>query len=191
MDARYPDRYLHDRRVTRLSDADHRAYVLALVWSVANRTDGVITLDDLDAMPKPVTREALQALERAELAAEELAGSEMVWRLTDYATTQTSRAELEALDKARQAKRHDMAARRARKAAEAVGGSAALSVVPSTAQARTGQDSARPGQDSARHIPRATAKTQSKDRQPVKDWPVASIPRSESLPAAVGDDEPF
>ena len=175
MDARYPERYLHDRRLVRLTDAEHRAYVLALVWSVANRTDGVIAVGDLDALPLAVTRETLAGLEQAELATEQLLDGDLVWLLTDYAETQSTRAELDSLDAARRAKRANAARARAEKAAHG------LSAVPATTEDRQelGQARARTGQD------RPTTKPvifESKD----SSWPVVSIPRAEPLLLAAG-----
>lgn len=50
-DARFPDRWLSDRRFARLSDAHFRSYVTSLAWSVTNRTDGVIEPEDLALIP--------------------------------------------------------------------------------------------------------------------------------------------
>lgn len=50
-DARFPERWLNDRRVMRLSPDAFRTFVIALTWSVANRTDGVITDDDMPFLP--------------------------------------------------------------------------------------------------------------------------------------------
>lgn len=186
MDMRYPERWMNDRRINRLSDAEHRAYVLALVWSVANGTDGVITVEDLELMPKPVTREALEGLKRAELVSEQLtAAGELVWLLSEYESTQTTRAEREALETARRARKE---AQRVRRARSAVGGSGARaaeagadarSVVTGTA---LGQD--RLGQDRTGQAP--TKPPRDSDSDPVTSWPVVSIPRAEPLPAAVG-----
>jgi len=49
-DARFPERWLNDRRVLRLSDPSFRLFVISLTWSVANRTDGVLYDDDLALM---------------------------------------------------------------------------------------------------------------------------------------------
>ena len=38
-DARLPERWLNDRRLQRHSADHYRAFVNALLWSVANRTD--------------------------------------------------------------------------------------------------------------------------------------------------------
>ncbi len=53
-DARYPERWLHDRRITRLPDKARRAYVVTLVYAVANRTDGVLHAEDLADLPSYV-----------------------------------------------------------------------------------------------------------------------------------------
>jgi hypothetical protein len=37
-DARFPERWLNDRRLLRLSDAAFRLFVISLTWSVSNRT---------------------------------------------------------------------------------------------------------------------------------------------------------
>jgi hypothetical protein len=50
-DARFPERWLNDRRVLRLPDNAFRLFVLSLAWSVANRTDGRIYDDDLAMIP--------------------------------------------------------------------------------------------------------------------------------------------
>ena len=50
-DARFPERWLNDRRVLRLPDDAFRLFVLSLAWSVANRTDGVLKDDDLPLIP--------------------------------------------------------------------------------------------------------------------------------------------
>lgn len=179
MDARYPERYLHDRRLARLTDAEHRAYVLALVWSVANRTDGVIAVGDLDALPRAVNREALAGLERAELATEQLLDGDLVWLLTDYTETQSTRAELDSLDAARRAKRANAARVRAEKAAHG------LSAVAFTTEDRQERGQDRQGKD------RPSTKALSKDSQD-SSWPVVSIPRAEPLPLAAGaEGEPF
>ena len=56
-DARFPERWLNDRRVLRLPDDAFRLFVLSLAWSVANQADGRIydltpgTLFDIPAEP--------------------------------------------------------------------------------------------------------------------------------------------
>ena len=41
-DARFPDRWLSDRRLQRLSDGHFRAFITSLAWSVTNRAEGGI-----------------------------------------------------------------------------------------------------------------------------------------------------
>ena len=50
-DARFPDRWLHDRRLLRLSDSEFRTFVTSLTWCVSNRTDGRLEHDDLAMVP--------------------------------------------------------------------------------------------------------------------------------------------
>jgi hypothetical protein len=45
-DARFPERWLNNRRVLRLSDRAFRLFVISLTWSVSNRTDGELYDDD-------------------------------------------------------------------------------------------------------------------------------------------------
>ena len=52
-DARLPEPWLSDRRLSRLSDAHYRSYIQALLFSVSNRTDGVIEPDDQPAVMQP------------------------------------------------------------------------------------------------------------------------------------------
>jgi Ulp1 family protease len=198
MDARYPERYLTDRRVSRLSDAEHRAYVLALVWSVSNRTDGAIAVEDLDALPRPVTRETLDALHRAGLVSEEVVNGDLVWLLTDYVETQTTRAELEALDSARRAKRLKAADKRAEEAHKII------SAVTSTTEDRDSDSDSDSASDSASasESARIASRKPRRSRKPGKPEPVVDIqtgepvtewdtvqPGTGSLPPAVGADD--
>jgi hypothetical protein len=50
-DARFPERWLNDRRVLRLPDDAFRLFVLSLAWSVANQTDGRIYDEDQALVP--------------------------------------------------------------------------------------------------------------------------------------------
>lgn len=95
-DARHPERWLMDRRIQRLTAEHYRAFSMALMFAVSNRTDGYVTADDLEAIPhfKPESVEAL-------VAAELWAPAEGGWIISDFLTTQTSRAQLEAAESAR------------------------------------------------------------------------------------------
>ena len=102
-DARHPDRWLTDRRFLRLSDGAYRLYGMALLWSVANRSDGVIFDDDLALLP------AVDALFALELGDAGLWRREPgMWVIEDYATTQTSRSDLEVLENERRRQREKM-----------------------------------------------------------------------------------
>ncbi len=109
-DARYPERWLHDRRITRLSDRAHRAFVVLLAYGVANRTDGVVLLADLRDLPRYVEDEVPQLIGAGLM--EPLAdGTGYV--VVEFVDTQSSRAELEAADAARVAARKKKAGQRA------------------------------------------------------------------------------
>ena len=95
-DARFPDRWLTDRRLNRLSDADHRSFVNALVWAVSNRTDGRLDMDDLEVVPKFKT-ESIAAFEASGLWAR----SGEVWQIVEYGSTQTSAAQLTSQERGR------------------------------------------------------------------------------------------
>ena len=131
-DARFPERWLNDRRVLRLSDAAFRLFVCGLAWSVANKTDGYLSDEDLALIPG-VNLEAAEALYDAELWWGHMHGAQ----ITVFEETQTSRADLAVLANARRRQRD----KKRRQRAKAVPGD-----VPghsSGDSTRTGQ--ARPG----------------------------------------------
>jgi hypothetical protein len=110
-DARFPERWLNDRRVLRLPDDAFRLFVLSLAWSVANQTDGRIYDDDLALIPaSPAGSGQLAKSGLWERVAD-------YWLITVFEETQTTRADLEHLAvqrrKARDRKRRERA-RRAR-----------------------------------------------------------------------------
>jgi hypothetical protein len=145
-DARFPERWLLDRRIDGLDDRDFRSFVSALVWSVSNRTDGVITEPDLDRIPHFDRRSVFMLVARALWDA-----TDTGWQITEFEDTQTSRDDLAVLTNARRAKRDAQRRRRARRSEEESHGQGAVAdyvgdySVPVTAQARTGQ--ARTGQE--------------------------------------------
>lgn len=96
-DARFPERWLNDRRLLRLSDGAFRLFVTAMTWSVSNRTDGVVSEDDLPLMLRVDPGQAVE-LEKHDLWRREGDG----WLITDFADTQTSKAQLDGLDLKRQ-----------------------------------------------------------------------------------------
>lgn len=109
-DARFPDRWLTERRIVRLSDAAFRLHVTALAWSASNRTDGYLEPEDVGLI------HGVNALKAAELVSAGLwedAGN--AWQILGFADTQSTRAQLEGLDEVRRKDRERKAAERARK----------------------------------------------------------------------------
>lgn len=95
-DARHPERWLMDRRIQRLTAEHYRAFSMSLMYAVSNRTDGHLTTEDLEAVPH-FKAESIDALVAADLWTTVVGG----WVITDYLTTQTTRAQLEAAENAR------------------------------------------------------------------------------------------
>ena len=132
-DARFPERWLNDRRVLRLPDDAFRLFVLSLAWSVANRTDGRLYDDDLALIPASAGGSG------------QLAKSGLWERVTDYwlitvfEDTQTTRDDLDTLARGRRAQRDRKRRQRAAKAARAA-------AVPGTVPGDVARDTPRPGQ---------------------------------------------
>jgi hypothetical protein len=144
-----PERYLNDRRILRLSDGAFRAFVTATIWSVSNRTDGVIEDGDI-ALIAHMTPGHVQELLREGLWTLRAEGGYLI---EDFGVTQTSRDELETLDNIRRADREKKRRQRAAKRdatpfVDPVTGEVPRDgpgdVSPGTAQERTGK--ARQGQ---------------------------------------------
>lgn len=147
-DARIPERYLMDRRIARLGDAAFRSWIVATLWAVANRTDGMIEHDDLPLIPQ-LDPASVNALTDSGL----WTANEDGWRITDYAETQTSRSELEALENVRRREREKKRAQRSRTDANADAlsrGQSAGTVPPaSRGAAQDRQDRQAPGVSSS------------------------------------------
>lgn len=109
-DARFPERWLNDKRVVRLSDGAFRTFVTTLAWSVANRTDGVIEMDDLELI-HGADRRAIPPLVTSGLW---VTTKKDVFFITVFKETQTSRHELEVLDNLRRRDREKKARQRSR-----------------------------------------------------------------------------
>ncbi len=114
-DARYPERWLHDRRFRTLPAQSHVTYVLTLALAVGNRSEGLVTRDDLDHLHR--SHEDADVLVIAGLWDVELNGAG--WQIVDFHGTQTTRAEFEAADAARKRERERKAEQRRRKAESA------------------------------------------------------------------------
>ena len=107
-DARLPERWLNDRRIQQLSSEAFFAFANALMWSVSNRTDGVIKFADLELIPRCKSGHADELAEAGLL--KRLRDG---WLLTDYRATQRSRKQLENDDKYRERERDRVARVRA------------------------------------------------------------------------------
>ncbi|BDI23544.1 hypothetical protein [Herbiconiux sp. L3-i23] len=131
-----------DRRLRKLSPVDFRSYVMALIWSVSNRTDGEVEPGDLLLIPQ-FNPDSPPALVREGLWAEE----GKAWRIVDFGRDQSSRHELEVLDNVRRADREKKRRQRAAAKKDAVPGDVPRDMSPGTAQegqdrtGRTGRDS--------------------------------------------------
>jgi hypothetical protein len=112
--ANLPERWLNDMRFRRdqLSDAAFRGYMNALMWSVANRTEGAIRPQDLKYIPDfdhGVIRELItDGLWKPQ-------GPDRGWLIGDFATTQTGKDLLEKYEREKELDRKRKA--RDRKAA--------------------------------------------------------------------------
>jgi len=115
-DARLPERWLSDRRIQRLADGHYRSFINALLYSVANRSDGVIEPEDLSLITG-FAAGAAKALVNAGLWIPLTRG----WLIADYEITQTASSELTRLEKLRAGERIKKARQRAKKLAEEEG----------------------------------------------------------------------
>jgi hypothetical protein len=113
-DARFPERWLNDKRVVRLSDAAFRTFVTTMAWSVANRTDGVIEMDDLELIHGADRKAVPMLVERGLWAT----SKKDVFFITVFKETQTSRHELEVLDNVRRRDREKKARQRSKGSSE-------------------------------------------------------------------------
>lgn len=153
-DARLPERLLMDRRVNRLPAEAWRSYTHSLMWSVSNRTDGIILRDDLPLIPM-FKRGDEHVLTNAGLWHE--LGDR--WKIDRFDMDQTTRAQLEAADKKRAVDRARKRRDRQKKSQDEpsdvqpdVQPDVHADVhVENKGQARTGQ--ARPGQDQTHPAP--------------------------------------
>lgn len=146
-DARFPERYLSDRRVLRLTADEFRGWSFATIWSVSNRTDGVILGDELPLIPF-MKAETAQKLAACGLWATTDDG----WIIADFPDTQTSRHDLEVLDNMRRAQREKKQRQRAAKSGGAstpsfsdVPGDSTWGQYPGTSRGRVPED--RTGQE--------------------------------------------
>ncbi len=141
-DARFPDRWLSDRRIMRLTAEHFRSFMTSLAWSVTNRTDGFIHPDDLGLIPH-----FSAGAPKAFVAAGLWSPLDKGWVITEFQMTQTTREQLAQLDAARVKEREKKARQRAAKAAASTSTDEPVprDVPQDVPQEYTGQD--RQGQD--------------------------------------------
>lgn len=96
-DARFPERWLNDRRYMTLAPEQFRAFVLTMTWSVANKTNGVVTPIDLELMPWLGNGMVDLLVKRTVLSVHPDG-----WFIDEFLTTQTTRQQLEAAKHARE-----------------------------------------------------------------------------------------
>jgi hypothetical protein len=184
-DLRVPERYLNDRRVMRLTPIDFTSFVMASLWSVSNRTDGQVEPDDLPLIPM-FNDASIRILVEKGLWIDTSDG----WEISDYATTQTSKHDLEVLENARRADREKKARQRAEKRAADTSPGPTFSPDPrdsprdmSPGGHRTGQA----GKDEGNwHVNNATGEADERDSASVPaaslTWDVAPIPNGRTCP---------
>lgn len=140
-DARLPDRWLSDRRFLRLSGEAFKLYAVMLLFSVANRTDGHIDDEDMALLPG-VDPGNVAELDDVGIVEPTDDG----WLLTEFASTQTSRAELEAGEESRRLERLRKAREREQKAAAKAGADGSDGQSKDLSSGTSGgQSSGRPG----------------------------------------------
>jgi len=183
-DARFPERWLNDRRVARLSDRAFRTFVVTLAWSVSNRTDGVIELDDLDFI-HGADREAVPALLSAELWA---TTKKNVFLIAVFKETQTSRHELEVLDNLRRRDREKKARQRSKGSSddESPGTSPGNPSPGTVPRDGIGQDR-KAGQEGQEGQAREVRKLFGVPVAPAEEWPAVVEPGSKSTCRVCGE----
>jgi hypothetical protein len=130
-DARFPERWLNDRRLVRLPAEAFRFFMFSLAWSVANQTDGRVYEDDLFFIPGGDGGWP-DRLVKADLWTRVAD----YWQIVPFEDTQTSKSDLQVLANARRRKRDQMRRKRA----------AETGTVPGDVPGHSSSDSTRPGQ---------------------------------------------
>lgn len=90
-DARFPERWLNDGRLQRVSAAAYRTFGNALMWTVANKTDGHLPADVLVLIPH-ASEADIKELASVSLLVDHPSDG---WLFADFEGTQTSRADHE------------------------------------------------------------------------------------------------
>lgn len=168
-DARYPEAWLNDRRIIRLSDAAHRLHVTALAWCASNRTDGFLDQLDLKLIHGTDPRHASELVD-----ADLWQGGRDGFQIIDFHKTQTTRAQLEGLDYKRHLDRERKARQRARERGEDDHSPAPMSRVTSGV---TSDVTHRQGKDRT-----GKAVTESQENNGIEDTQNLRLPSSQPPP---------
>ncbi|GLJ79020.1 hypothetical protein [Microbacterium imperiale] len=157
-DARIPERYLVDRRIMRLSDAERSSLFLATLWSVSNRTDGRIERGDLAIIP--MFREA--AVHTLVVQGLWVEDGPDAWVIVDYERDQTSRSQFEVMENTRRREREKKQRQRLKQGVpgDSPGGQSRGTSQDRQGQARQGEE----GQEIAEGVDVGTGE--------VHEWPV-------------------
>lgn len=150
-DARFPERWLNDLRFQELSAEDFRANAYALMWCVANKTDGIVTPARLRFIPT-MTEQTPPRLVAADIWVWQSADNG--WYINEFTTTQTTRRELEASQKARDKEAENKRVRRSQQRLEAA-----------EREASAGQQGVRPD------VPRTGSPTATRTADPTHQSP--------------------
>lgn len=186
-DARFPDRWLNDRRIMSLSPTGFRSFIAALSWSVSNMTDGIICRSDILFMPKLFAETSIPELTKNNLLRVK---SSTEWELVDFAESQSSKAELEAYFKKKAYDRRYQAQKRAEKAAQKAGETSAQSsgsYDESYESSRQGK--ARTGKDRQGLVSNPVSVVDPDTGEVRSGWPEERAGRAEELPPEQLDPE--
>jgi hypothetical protein len=110
VDARFPERWLLDRRLRRLPDRVYRTFTQTLVWSASSRTDGFLDTDDIESVPGAQMSDAVTLVEAGLW---EVVGPG-TWHIVEFDATQTTRSEHQVLENARRREREKKQRQRAK-----------------------------------------------------------------------------
>lgn len=113
-DARFPDRWLTDRRILRLSPKGFRSFVTLLTWSVSNRTDGFVSDADLTIVSPMFDPADVAEMIMVGLLRRREAGVVII----DFDATQTTSTQLAGLDHKRLTDRNRQARKRSHDAGD-------------------------------------------------------------------------
>ncbi|WP_143331591.1 hypothetical protein [Clavibacter michiganensis] len=180
VDARFPERYLSDRRIARLTADEFRSYFMATLWGVSNRTDGRVEHADVALIPH--FRDAADRL--VELGLWQVAPDGTGWIIDDFKELQTSAEQLEAAAKARKAD----ADKKKRQRSHAKGEHAFCGDECDGSSSSVPRFPAVPGDvpgDGPGDLSRGQDR-RGQDRQGQKGWPTAAIPAGDESCWACG-----